>query len=218
MEILTAKERVAELVNRWISRAGLRKEAAAARAGLTYQMLYRAFLDPGRPLSRNPDRAIALVRAFVERLTEEERCRADEALTVLDLTGTPLSRVVEVAELFPAHEWQAAFTACLEAQGAHCIAERQCDDLSPPYAQRARAHSQSAYTALRCGCGGRVAVQLRLEVSEGVLIEAGRFDAEPRSHAGRHAGDPLFLMQPAPLGATPPDDDEDVVVTIRMVV
>ncbi len=227
METTTAKQRVAELVNIWISRAGLRKEAAAARAGLTYQMLYRAYLDPGRPLSHNPDRAIALVRAFVERLTEGERCRADEALTVLDLTGTPLSRVAAIAELFPPAEWHTAFSAHLATHGARHTpqAGRRESTLSdPPYAQHEQAlfHPQPCCTALRCGRGGRFAVQLRLEVPKGVLIETGRSasvesgSAEHRQDAERHPIDPPLRRQMAPADA--PQPDEDVIVTIRMVV
>jgi hypothetical protein len=190
----TAKQRVAELVNRWINRAGLRKEAAAARAGLTYQMLYRAYLDPGRPLSRNPDRAIELVRAFVDRLTEGERCRADEALTVLDLTGTPLSRFAEIAVLFPQAEWQEAFSAYLETQGT------QVHGTAPQ----------------------RFALQLRVAVPEGVQIETERLGGgrvihmEPRQPPKRHHIDLPSRTQPAPVDD--PQPDEDVIVTIRMVV
>lgn len=221
MEPTEAKQRVAELVNCWIARAGLRKEAAAARAGMTYQMLYRAYLDPSRPLSRNPDRAIALVRAFAERLTEGERCRAAEALTLLDRTGTPLSRFAEVAECFPAHEWQAAFTAYLAAQGAGDPSARQ---RSLTRSESLPVHpvffrTQPCCAAVYCG---RVAVQLRLEVPEGALIETGRSvggeepSMEPYDHAERHPVDPPLRMQSSSTQAAQPE--EHVVVTIRMLV
>lgn len=221
METTLAKQRVADLVNRWIARAGLRKEAAAARAGLTYQMLYRAYLDPSRSLSRNPDRALALVRAFTERLTDAERCRAEEALTVLELTGTPLGRFAEVAECFPAQEWQAALSAYLAAQGAGDTPARQRYPLRSEAlrVQPVFFRTQPCCAAAYCG---RVAVQLRLELPEGAQVEAGRAPGlevergEPHLIVERHLSDPPLRTQLNADQATQPD--EHVVVTIRMLV
>jgi tetratricopeptide (TPR) repeat protein len=121
MDALALKTQIAALVNQWLARSGLRKETAASRAELSYQAFYRAYLDPNRPFKVRPDRELALVRAFSERLTERERCRAAEALQLLDLAGVPFSRFSEIAALFPPAEWDAALSAYLALQQSPSI-------------------------------------------------------------------------------------------------
>jgi tetratricopeptide (TPR) repeat protein len=109
MHARTPKQEVALLVNSWLERAGIQKQQAAARVDMDYQGFYRAYLDPNRRLSADPDRTVAVVRAFTERCTEAERCRAAEAIRFCALTQLPLHRFEELRPLFPDAEWHQAF-------------------------------------------------------------------------------------------------------------
>jgi hypothetical protein len=205
MDEQAVKIHAARLIQRWIDRAGLRKEAAAARAGLTYHMLYRAYLDPSRPLSRNPERALALVRAFVERLTERERCRADEAIAFLDLTGTPIRRFAEAAALFPPAEWRSAFVAHLATQEHPHQSLRELPQAqAPPAPQRA--------IALDAGRATGLALHLRLELPAAEPTGAGpgiavtiaplAADALVPATGAAAAGDQPAAMHVGPVGIT----------------
>lgn len=103
------KIKVAELINTWSQRSGLRKQQIAARAGFFgYHDFYRAYLDLSRNLSLDAHAAIRVVRACTEGLPADERCTTDEAVQFFILTHLPLDRYRELAEqhVFPADAWQ----------------------------------------------------------------------------------------------------------------
>lgn len=108
MDSVAIKLAAAALVNRWIERAGIQKQQAAARVELDYHGFYRAYLDPNRRLNQVPDRTVMLIRAFTVSCTEQERCTAAEALRFCTLAQLPLHRYNELRELFPANEWNQA--------------------------------------------------------------------------------------------------------------
>lgn len=105
------KRAAAVLITTWLQRSHRSAKAVAARAGMSYDQLYNRYLKEDRPLCTTPDAALALVRAFVEGLTDSERCTAREALAFFDLTQLPLSRFAEARSLFLDHEWQSAWQA-----------------------------------------------------------------------------------------------------------
>lgn len=108
MDSVAIKLAATALVNKWIERAGIQKQQAAARVELDYHGFYRAYLDPNRRLNQEPDRTVMLIRAFTVSCTEQERCTAAEALRFCTLAQLPLHRYNELRELFPANEWNQA--------------------------------------------------------------------------------------------------------------
>src|SRR4051794_10366282 len=109
----TAKQDVADLIDKWLERSGLRPHMAAKRAGFADSEAFRrAYKEEGRALNIDPHLAVGVVRAFTERLTDSERCQAAEAIRFLILTQLPLDRYSKDAQpLFPNGEWQEAMAA-----------------------------------------------------------------------------------------------------------
>ncbi|MFV9507852.1 MAG: NB-ARC domain-containing protein, partial [Oscillochloridaceae bacterium umkhey_bin13] len=108
---LQIKQAARDLINRWASRAGLQKQALAARAGFTtYDEFYRAYLDQGRALSTDASAALNVLAAVTLGLPAAARCTPDEAVNFLIYTRLPLDRYPEVLQrgLFPADAWRAA--------------------------------------------------------------------------------------------------------------
>ncbi len=106
------KKRVSQLIKRWKKRAELTWPQVYSR--LRYEdgsaldidddEFRHAYLDE-RPMRIDDDLALAVVRAFVERLTDQERSRAQEAIEFLKRTRVPLNHFRKVRNLFPGSEW-----------------------------------------------------------------------------------------------------------------
>jgi predicted ATPase len=111
---------VAALINTWLQRSGLKQHVAAQKAGLSESQFYNSYKNPApqRRLNTDPDRALAVVRVFAERVNARDRCTAAEALRFLRLTRFPLDRYDEVRRLFPAEDWQRALVALSDEQAA----------------------------------------------------------------------------------------------------
>lgn len=104
-----SKLRVNQIIAAWVTRTGLKRESLSAIAGLPdYNHFYKAYLDTSRPVSRNPDRALGVVRAVTENLPQERRATARDVLLFLAETCFPHDRISEVAALFTPDEWEAA--------------------------------------------------------------------------------------------------------------
>ncbi|MBP1467677.1 tetratricopeptide repeat protein [Candidatus Chloroploca sp. M-50] len=111
MDDIAAKQAVRTLINTWTLRAGLQKQALAARAGFgSYDDFYRAYLDQSRALSTDPEAALRVVQALTTGLPEAERCTPEEAVAFFISTRLPLDRYPEVLQrgLFPPEIWRAA--------------------------------------------------------------------------------------------------------------
>lgn len=111
MDDIAAKQAVRELLNRLAMRAGLQKQALAARAGFgSYDDFYRAYLDLSRALSSDPEAALRVVQALTEGLPEAARCTPSEAVDFFIYTRLPLDRYPEVLQrgLFPPAAWYTA--------------------------------------------------------------------------------------------------------------
>lgn len=104
-----SKEWVSRLVQRWIDRSGLTIRQVTIRANMTQDELNNGYRRYDRSIATDPDKAIAIVRAFSERLREDERCAAEEAIIFLCLTQLPLHRYAELRPLFPPSDWAVAW-------------------------------------------------------------------------------------------------------------
>ncbi|PDW03003.1 tetratricopeptide repeat protein [Candidatus Viridilinea mediisalina] len=111
MDEIATKQAVRELINTWALRAGLQKQALAARAGFgSYDEFYRAYLDLGRALSNDPEAALRVVQALTLGLPAAARATPAEAVNFFIYTRLPLDRYPEVLqrELFAPEAWRAA--------------------------------------------------------------------------------------------------------------
>lgn len=101
-----AKERVAQIIDVWIERTGLKRQSLAALAGFPeYNLFYKAYLDMKRPLNTDPERTLGVVRAVSEGLPRERRASAGEVMNFLADTRFPLDRLGEVLPLLDPSEW-----------------------------------------------------------------------------------------------------------------
>ncbi|RRR65571.1 MAG: tetratricopeptide repeat protein [Candidatus Viridilinea halotolerans] len=111
MDEIATKQAVRELINTWALRAGLQKQALAARAGFgSYDEFYRAYLDVGRVLSSDPEAALRVVQALTLGLPAAARATPAEAVNFFIYTRLPLDRYPDVLqrELFAPEAWRAA--------------------------------------------------------------------------------------------------------------
>jgi tetratricopeptide (TPR) repeat protein len=104
-----AKLRVSALIGTWVERTGYTRKNLAALAGLPeYNLFYKAYLDTTRPVSRDANYALGVIRAVTEHLPQERRATAGEVWRFLVETRFPHERIGEIAALFTPGEWEAA--------------------------------------------------------------------------------------------------------------
>lgn len=104
------KERIIELVTNWRERSRLNFGQMVRKIqiygcdmsenALRDQLTGRAERTPNIP----PELILAVIAAFTERLTDSERCRADEALEFVDIARLPLTRLKDLNQFFPEDE------------------------------------------------------------------------------------------------------------------
>ncbi|MEW5961347.1 MAG: WD40 repeat domain-containing protein, partial [Chloroflexota bacterium] len=109
------KAQIINLVNDLVSRSSLtidqivgRMQARGcdiSRGSFENQFTTRLERKPNLP----PDWTLALVAVFTERLTDQERCTAAEALELARLTHLPLDQLKTLAHFFPPAEFDAAY-------------------------------------------------------------------------------------------------------------
>ncbi|MEM7348462.1 MAG: hypothetical protein AAF485_29905 [Chloroflexota bacterium] len=116
------KEELIGLVNCWLERSGLTIKQVIARMQVrgcnalrtTFENRFTTRLDqkPNVP----PEWTLGVVAAFTERLTDKERCRADEAIDFARLTRLPINQVFMLREFFPPFEFDQALNAYIMPQ------------------------------------------------------------------------------------------------------
>jgi len=109
------KVEIINLVNRLFSRSGLtidqvvgRMQArgcSITRGTFENQFTTRVERKPNIP----SDWTLAVVAAFTERLTDQERCTATEAIELARLTQLPIDQFSTLAQLFPPDEFDTAY-------------------------------------------------------------------------------------------------------------
>lgn len=109
------KQEVARLIDMWLQRSRLLQLAVAQRIGISPDEFYHGYKNVVRPLRRDPDLALNIVRVFAEQ-PMHARATAVETLQFLILTQLPLNRFAEVQQLFPPTEWQQAIADLLPDQ------------------------------------------------------------------------------------------------------
>lgn len=113
-QIRATKEEVADLIDRWIQRSGMRRQNLANLAGFPeYNLFYHAYLNLARGVNTEPERTIALIKAVTEGLPRERRATAEEALRFITHTRLPIDALGAIAPLFPADEWRTAGAALI---------------------------------------------------------------------------------------------------------
>lgn len=110
------KVQIINLVNALFSRSGLtidqvvgRMQARGcdiSRGSFENQFTTRINRKPNIP----PDWMLALVAAFTQRLTDQERCTAAEAIELACLAQLPLDQFKTLAQFFPPAEFDAAYS------------------------------------------------------------------------------------------------------------
>lgn len=101
------KEPVAELIDEWLERSGLRQLTVAQRVGLSPDEFYQGYKNTARPVKADPDLAIKIVKVFAQQ-PAPARATAAEVLKFLIWAHLPLDRFTTVHDLFPPAEWQQA--------------------------------------------------------------------------------------------------------------
>lgn len=109
------KEKIIQIVNQWILRSGLGIEQVLARmqtagydiARSTFENRFttRVQQKPNIP----PDCFQALIVAFTDRLTDQERCTAGEAIEMANLARLPIDQFKDIQKHFPQQEFVSAF-------------------------------------------------------------------------------------------------------------
>lgn len=104
------KEKIIEFVNCWIKRSGQNFRQIAARiqahgCEMSEDALRDRLTSRGeRAPDISPNLTMAVIAAFTERLTDSERCRADEALEFAARARLPLTMLKDLNQFFPEDE------------------------------------------------------------------------------------------------------------------
>lgn len=135
-----AKEEIIILINRLLDRSGLSIEQVLARmqaAGCDIsrnsfenRFTTRVHQKPNIP----PDWLLALLYAFTERLADTERCSAEEAIQLANLSRLPIEQLHELREFFSEQEFSAAmerYFASLFTNGS-AAAQQSTDAFAAP--------------------------------------------------------------------------------------
>jgi len=119
------KERIITLVNALLLRSQLGIDQVVARMQIdgctitrnTFENRFttRVHQKPNIP----PEWFVALIRAFVQSLEENERCTADEALELFQLARLPLDTLIELQHLFPEPLFKAAIEKLISVSYAN---------------------------------------------------------------------------------------------------
>lgn len=112
--INSEKERIIRVINQLLDRSGLNIDQIVARMQVdecditrsTFENRFttRVHQKPNIPA----EWLLSLVRAFTHNLSNEERCRAEEAIELAKLARLPLDLIAELESFFPKPEFSAA--------------------------------------------------------------------------------------------------------------
>src|SRR5258708_29137902 len=107
------KKEIVELVEKWLVRSQPKPFQVALRLAMSRDVFHHHYVNRQRRVNHNQDDTVKLIKIFCQGLDAEHRCTAKEAIDFAILSQLPLNRFVELEQLFPADEWQAAWSEYL---------------------------------------------------------------------------------------------------------